>query len=355
MTSTAIDPAIIDVIQPKKDTLELPPESRKRLEKAGVDLSNGYPYRPAKPLYLQDVQKIRDYHREHVEPGARADPAKDALFSAAEKVTDLTAHIGTEIVGLQLKDLSDQQKDELGLLIAERSVVFFRDQDISPQQQKALGEWYGEIEVHVSSPALCCEALAIDSSQPQVPQVPGVAGVTVIWPELQATESKANFRNPGGASRWHADLVHERQPAGVTHLHNDTVPAIGGDTLWASGYSAYEKLSPDFRKMIDGKKAVYRSAHPYLDRSDPTAGPKYVERVHPLVRVHPATGWKALWVDRSKAVKIVGLDKAESDLILGYLCDVYEKNVDIQVRFRWTPRTSALWDNRSVRPWIVHQ
>lgn len=171
-------------------------------------------------------------------------------------------------------------------------------------------------------------------------------GTTVIWPALQATEFKANFRNPGGASRWHSDLVHERQPAGVTHLHNDTVPSIGGDTLWASGYAAYEKLSPAFRKIIDGREAVYRSAHSYLDRDDPTAGPKFIERVHPLVRVHPATGWKALWVNRAMTSRIVGLDKAESDLILGYLYDVYEKNVDIQVRFKWTPGTSALWDNR---------
>jgi alpha-ketoglutarate-dependent taurine dioxygenase len=184
--------------------------------------------------------------------------------------------------------------------------------------------------------------------QPQVPQVPGVPGVTVIWPELQATEVKASFRKPGGASRWHSDLVHERQPAGVTHLHNDVVPPVGGDTLWASGYAAYEKLSPDFRKIIDGKKAVYRSAHPYLDRENQNAGPQHIERTHPLVRVHPATGWKALWVNRAMTSRIVGLDKAESDLILGYLYDVFEKNVDIQVRFKWTPRTSALWDNRFV-------
>jgi alpha-ketoglutarate-dependent taurine dioxygenase len=179
-----------------------------------------------------------------------------------------------------------------------------------------------------------------------VPQVPGVTGVTVIWPALQAQEFAASFRKPGGASRWHTDLVHERQPAGITHLHNDTVPPVGGDTLWASGYAAYEKLSPDFRKIIDGKYAVYRSAHPYLDKDNPTAGPKYIERTHPLVRVHPATGWKALWVNRAMTDRIVGLDKAESDVILGYLYDVYEKNVDIQVRFRWTPGTSALWDNR---------
>ncbi|KAI4693562.1 uncharacterized protein J4E88_001935 [Alternaria novae-zelandiae] len=258
-----------DTVQPRKDSLGLPEPARKRLEKAGIDLSAGYPYRPAKPLYLDDVYKIRDYDREHIDPGARADPEKQALFGAAKEVIHLTSHIGTEIVGLQLKDLTDQQKDELGLLIAERSVVFFRDQDLSPQEQKKLGEYYGEIEVH-----------------------------------------------------------------------------IGGDTLWASGYAAYEKLSPAFRKIIDGREAVYRSAHPYLDRDDPSAGPKHIERVHPIVRVHPATGWKALWVNRAFTDRIVGLDKAESDVILNYLFDVYENNVDIQVRFRWTPGTSALWDNR---------
>lgn len=336
MSPSATEPQPIDIrikdfqIQ-KKDTLPLPISARLRLEEANIDLSNGYPERPAKPLYLDDATSIRDYDREYHDAGARADKSKSALLSAAREVVDLTKHIGTEIVGLQLKDLTDQQKDELALLIAERSVVFFRDQDISPQEQKALGEHFGEIEVH-----------------PQVPHVPGVPGVTIIWPALRETEpgQKAHFRKPGGASRWHTDLVHERQPAGITHLHNDTVPTIGGDTLWASGYSAYEKLSPEFRKIIDGRKAVYISAHAYLDRNDPTAGPKHVERIHPLVRVHPATGYKSLFVNRAMTSRIVGLDKAESDLILNYLCDVYEKNVDIQVRFKWTPRTSALWDNR---------
>ncbi|KAF7193415.1 Alpha-ketoglutarate-dependent dioxygenase cnsP [Pseudocercospora fuligena] len=332
MAPIAIDSRITEVVQPKKDDLGLPEPTLKRFEKAGIDLSNGYPYRPAKPLYLQDAFAIRNEPWEHIDAGARAkknNPSKSSLLRAAKKVTDLTTHIGTEIEGLQLKDLTSQQRDELALLIAERSVVFFRDQDLSPQQQKELGEHFGKIEVH-----------------PQVPQVPGVPGVTVIWPALQATEKVANFRNPGGASRWHTDLVHERQPAGITHLHNDTVPKIGGDTLWASGYSAYEKLSPEFRKIIDGRKAIYSSAHAYLDREDPNAGPKHIERVHLLVRVHPATGWKALWVNRAFTKRIVGLDKDESDLILGYLFDVFEKNIDIQVRFRWSPRTSALWDNR---------
>ncbi|KAI1640546.1 taurine dioxygenase [Biscogniauxia mediterranea] len=329
MAPAPIDERITDVAEPRKDTLGLPEPALLRLKKAGVDLSNGYPYRPSRPLYLQDVYNIRNKEWVHNDAGARADKSKSALLSAATKVTDLTTHIGTEIEGLQLKDLTDQQKDELALLIAERSVVFFRNQDLTPQQQLELGKYYGVPEVH-----------------PQVPQVPGELGVTVIWPDLQATERAANFRNPGGASRWHADLVHELQPAGITHLHNDTVPPTGGDTLWASGYAAYEKLSPGFRRIIDGRLAVYRSAHPYLDRDDPHAGPRYIERTHPLVRVHPATGWKALWVNRAMTDRIVGLDRAESDVILNYLFDVFERNVDIQVRFKWTPGTSALWDNR---------
>lgn len=150
MAPAPIDESIVDTVEPKKDTLGLPEPARQRLTKAGIDLSNGYPYRPAVPLYLQDVYKIRDVDRPYQDAGARADKSKKNLLSAATKVTDLTTHIGTEIEGLQLKDLTAEQRDELALLIAERSVVFFRNQDLTPQQQKELGEWFGEVEVHVS-------------------------------------------------------------------------------------------------------------------------------------------------------------------------------------------------------------
>lgn len=161
MAPSVTYPEIQDVVERKKDSLGLPAETRKRLEKADIDLTTGYPYHPPRPLYLQDVYNIRNTERAHVDPGSRADASKKALFAAATKVTDLTTHIGTEIEGLQLKDLTDTQKDELGLLIAERSVVFFRDQDISPQQQKELGEWYGEIEIHVSSRTLCVSTFVV--------------------------------------------------------------------------------------------------------------------------------------------------------------------------------------------------
>ncbi|EIN08818.1 alpha-ketoglutarate-dependent taurine dioxygenase [Punctularia strigosozonata HHB-11173 SS5] len=305
---------------------KLPPASRERLVKAGIDLTN-YPEWPPKPKSLTLAAQVRDEERVHNERGKNADPEKKALLGAAKEVIHLSKHIGTEIVGLQLSQLTDQQKDELALLIAERTVVFFRDQDLSPQQQRDLGAYFGEIEVH-----------------PTAARVPGLPGVSIIWPEL--AKENISFRNPFGTQNWHTDLTHEKQPPGITHLHNDTIPSVGGDTYWASGYSAYDKLSPAFRAKIDGLQAVYRSAHSYKNPEDPDGPLVPIERVHPLVRTHPATGWKSLFVNRVFTLRIVGFEPAESKFILDYLFDVYERSLDIQVRFKWTPRTSALWDNR---------
>lgn len=146
----SVDHEIKDVVPPRKDTLEVPAPARERLTSAGIDLSKGYPYRPAAPLYLQDAIRIREDGWEHVDAGARADKSKKNLLGAATKVTDLTAYIGTEIEGVQLSELTAAQKDELALLIAERSVVFLRNQKLTPQQQKELGEHFGVVEVHVS-------------------------------------------------------------------------------------------------------------------------------------------------------------------------------------------------------------
>jgi len=106
-----------------KKEVPLPPAPAcARLEKAGIDYKAGYPFFPEPPLYKQEVAAIRDEARDYVDPGTRADPEKKALFGAAKEVRDLNRHIGTEIVGLQLKDLNDKQKDELALLIAERTL-----------------------------------------------------------------------------------------------------------------------------------------------------------------------------------------------------------------------------------------
>lgn len=317
----------------------LPPATKLRLENAGIDLSKGYPARPDLsqiPIYVDDAYKIRNEDYPFVDRGKFADPEKKALLSAAKEVRHLTKHLGTEIIGLQLSELNDKQKDELALLIAERVVVFFRDQELTPQKQLELGNYWGQVEVHA-----------------QTSQVPGLPGVTVIWGDyMKKTGLPLSFKNAKiGTNNWHTDLVHEHQPAGITHLHNDAIPEVGGDTCWASGYAAYDKLSPALQEFLDGKEAVYFSAHSYLDRENPFGGPKRIERRHPLVRTHPVTGWKSLFVNRQMTSRIVGLEPGESTVILDYLFKVFENNLDIQVRFNWKPSrpglgTSALWDNR---------
>lgn len=96
-----------------------------------------------------------------------------------------------------------------------------------------------------------------------------------------------------------SDLAHEAQPPGYTHFHPDTIPKVGGDTYWASGYAAYDKLSPAFREKIDDLKVVFSSYHSYNDPA--TGGKVHIEREHPLVRVHPVTGWKSLFLNRQSA------------------------------------------------------
>lgn len=333
----------------KEWVAKLPETTRARFEKAGIDVSQGYPAFPKAleiPRFLDEAYAIRNKEFPYEERALKADKEKKALLGAAKEVKHLTKHIGTEIVGLQLSDLTEQQKDELALLVAERVVVFFRDQDLTPQNQLALGEYWGQVERHPQAPFV------------PLPERPGEdyakgSGISVIWRSFLNKHFGINegFRGRGIFSKWHTDLVHEKQPAGITHLHLDAIPSTGGDTSWSSGYAAYDKLSPALQKFLDGKTAIYRSAHAYLDRENPLKGPVYIEREHPIVRTHPATGWKSLFVNRSMTVRIVGLEPAESDLILEYLFGVFENNLDIQIRWTWQPTqeglgTSAIWDNR---------
>ncbi|WVQ85562.1 hypothetical protein IAT38_007728 [Cryptococcus sp. DSM 104549] len=302
--------------------------TKARLVEAGIDFSKGYPEYPPKPKTIELASAIRKEGWEHIDAGTRADKKKTALLGAAKEVIDLSPHLGTEIVGLQLNQLSDTQKDELALLIAERTVVFFRDQDLTPQTQLELGKWFGVPEIH-----------------PTAARVPGLPGVSIITDELARTNGRnPDYKSPFDTQKWHTDLTHEPQPPGVTHLHLDHLPGVGGDTLWASGYAAYDKLSPAFQKVIDGLEGLYRSAHSY---PDPVTGElKPIINAHPLVRVHPVTGWKSLFANSRYTIGIKGFEQSEAQAILGKLFQVLEQNTDIQIRFKWSERTSALWDNR---------
>ncbi|KAL1404849.1 hypothetical protein Q8F55_008460 [Vanrija albida] len=310
-----------------------------RLLAAGIDLSGGYPANDhGRVEGLEAARAWNGPGWEHDERGAHADKEKRALLGAAAEVITLSPNIGTEIVGLQLAALTDTQKDELALLVAERGVVFFRDQQLSPQAQLALGAYFGKPDIH-----------------PVGSYVPGLKGVSVITDEFARTNpGETDFRTPLGSYHWHIDIGYEEQPPGITHLHLDAVPETGGDTYWASGYTAYDKLSPPLQAFIDGLEALHRSLHEYEDPASPT-GPKVpVITAHPLVRVHPATGWKALFIDRRFTIGIKGFKHQDGQALLNHLFDVYETSRDAQIRFRWTPGTSALWDNRVTIHSAVH-
>jgi hypothetical protein len=152
MSPSAVEPSVVEPsakknVERRFGQFTIPDVARQRMEKAGIDLSKGYPEYPRDLVYVQDVAALQPKPVDYTEVALRADKEKKALFGAAKEVRHLTFHCGTEIVGLQLKDLTDQQKDELALLIAERGVVFFRDQDLSPQAQRDVTGHFGPIFV----------------------------------------------------------------------------------------------------------------------------------------------------------------------------------------------------------------
>ncbi|KAL1410415.1 hypothetical protein Q8F55_004426 [Vanrija albida] len=315
-----------------------PPNAIKRYLAAGIDLTQGYPAFPELPADVEAATAFENQGREghaYVDPAGRADPEKKALFAAAREVNNLTKHIGTEIVGLQLKDLTNQQRDELALLVAERGVVFFRDQDLPPQAQVDLGLHLGDGQIKTDS---------------VLPHVPGLDRLGIIWDTSRPGPNSRSFRLPWPgipAHGWHIDTAADPITNGYTHLFQDTVPSDSGDTLWSSGYAAYDKLSPGLKKWVDGLTGIYRSTITFKNPERPDGPPIPILERAPVVRTHPVTKWKTLFVTR-QLVGLEGFDKKESDHFLKYLVDVVENTVDIQVRWHWTPNASAIWDNRVV-------
>ncbi|ORY96257.1 hypothetical protein BCR43DRAFT_547343 [Syncephalastrum racemosum] len=282
------------------------------------------------PYTVHPVTKYPDLEPfEHNDPGHRADPNKASIYDNAERIFDLTPHIGTEVHGIQLSKLSDQQKDDLALLVAERGVVFFRDQDITVKQGLELGKHYGRLHIHNS-----------------VGHPEGLPEALTVYYDTKTPKDLFNGRSAGDG--WHSDVSYEDQPLGVTFLKIDTLPPIGGDTMWLSGYTAYDRLSPAWQQFVDGLQVVHSAKEQKEDayRQGHISRRSHEESVHPLVRTHPVTGWKAIYVQPGFSRRIVGLSYRESRAVLDFLFNHIESGHDFQVRFRWTEDTVAVWDNR---------
>ncbi len=243
----------------------------------------------------------------------------------------LTPTIGAEILGIDLDDLDDAGLELIRDALARHLVVFFRDQDISIEAHKALGAHFGTLDVH--------------------PNDPGLEG----HPEVMIIHADASSRRVAG-EMWHSDVSCAEQPPMGSILHLFELPESGGDTLFANMYAAYEALSERMRGFLDGLTAIhdggpyYRQVNAILGRDD--GGRSYPSAEHPVVRTHPVTGRRCLFVNSMFTTRIVGLPTAESDAILAFLFQ-HVRNPVFQCRFRWERHSMAFWDNRCTQHFAV--
>ena len=238
-----------------------------------------------------------------------------------------TPNIGAEILGVDLsKPLGNQQFQEVHDALMDHLVIFFRNQRVNAEQHKAFGRRFGGLHMHPAAPSV----------------LPGHPEIFVI----KADEKSARV----AGEDWHSDVSCDPAPPMGSILYLTEVPPDGGgDTMFANMYLAYETLSEPIRKLIDGLSAIHDGEHVYRGRYgvDDT-GKTFPRSEHPIVRTHPITGKKGLFVNRTFTTRIVGLRKHESDAILEMLYRHVE-TPEFCVRFKWQPNSIAFWDNRCVQ------
>ncbi|BGP17686.1 hypothetical protein JCM10213_003591 [Rhodosporidiobolus nylandii] len=296
-----------------------------------------YPYERFFPTFDAHLKLPPLQPFSHVDPGLAAldDPQPRSFLNGAD-VDDLTPEFGSEVEGVQLTDLDDRGRQQLALYVAERGVVAFRDQDMLDKDPDWLRDnwtaFFGRPHIHPCS------------------------GAPEGYPEFHLVyrDSKATFNYENDtrltSSVWHSDVTYEEQPPGLTVLMLFDSPPSGGDTGYADMVGAYKHLSPSFRSYLETLSAVHsgvaQAEHSRKGLRGGIVKREPVENVHPVVRRHPVTGEKALFVNRQFTRRIVGLKQEESDAILDLLYSHIERSADIQTRVRWRPRTVVVWDNR---------
>lgn len=251
-------------------------------------------------------------------------------------VRPLTSRIGAEICGVDLsQNLPQATIGEIRQVLLDYLVIFFRDQDITPEQQIAFVSKFGKTDIY--------------------PFVKGLDDYPQITPVLKLPDETVNF---GGI--WHSDTVYLDKPPMGTVLYAKELPPMGGDTLFANQYLAYENLSAPLRGFLKGLKAVNSATKgtAAATRSDRVADAgtgeaRVLEAIHPVVRTHPETGRKALYVNTGHTVRFEGMSEEESRPILEYLFQ-HQIKPEYCCRFVWTPGAVAFWDNRCAQHYPVN-
>lgn len=245
------------------------------------------------------------------------------------EVTPVEPAIGAEIRGVDLaQGLSADAFDEVKRAFLENQVLFFKEQSqMAPERQIEIGRMFGDLHFH-----------------PAAPHLEGHPEIFVIH-----AHKDSKIVNGGG---WHTDVSCDEEPPSATMLQINLLPSKGGDTLFSSMYAAWEALSEPMQRFLLELTATHDSEHiyrgRYKDRGVDDAGKTYPSAVHPVVRTHPETGRRALFVNAGFTTRINELSSAESKNLLGFLFRHVEDPL-FQVRQRWAENDVALWDNRCVQ------
>lgn len=252
-------------------------------------------------------------------------------------ITPLSPALGAQISGVDLsRDLTSAERDAIERALLEHQVLFFRDQPVTPQQQARFAAHFGDLHIH-----------------PIYPNVPEQPEVLIL--DTAVTDVRDN-------AIWHTDVTFLPTPALGAVLSAKQLPAYGGDTLWASGIAAFEALSAPMRSLLDGLTATHDFTRSFpLERFGSTAEDlarweetrrKNPPLSHPVIRTHPVSGRKALFVNDGFTTRINELEPAESDAILKMLF-AHATRPEFTIRWRWQENDVAMWDNRVTQHYAV--
>jgi taurine dioxygenase len=241
----------------------------------------------------------------------------------------LSGALGAEISGIDLKDTSDENINIINDLLLEHKVIFFRNQKITEEEHMALAEKFGPLETHAY-----------------------VKGLDK-YPEIVRIIKTEDEKNQWGEN-WHSDVSYNVKPTKAVIIKSIKIPPVGGDTCFSNMELAWETLNEKMKEKIQDKRAIHSSlgAGFFIDNYKKMEGngkKNYDEysNEHPIVRTHPETGKKILFVNWTYTKRIVGLDKEESDEILNKIFE-HQARLELTCRFTWTENTVCIWDNRSV-------
>ena len=233
------------------------------------------------------------------------------------EVKKLSMALGAEITGIDLCKVSDNDIEEIKSLLTEHMVLFFPGQRITQDEHVEFGAKFGELEGH-----------------------PNLKNKTVTHPKIFELAASTG----GIADEWHTDITYQDSPAIMSVLHMVKCPEIGGDTMWSNLNAAYEALSDPLKDLCEGITALH-DASPH-GRPDKTA-------IHPVVRLHPVSGKKVLYVNEHFTRRIVEMTMDESDMLLSHLTK-WVTQPQFTVRYHWNEGTIAMWDNRSTQHYVVN-